>query len=252
MGLDIYVGSLTRYYRRDWETIVQKFGRERGIPVEIVRPDETAEETLSVEATQQAISEWRTSLTAALADHLAEPLNWAESPTAPYFTDKLTWDCYSDLLLWAAYLENPGLSRPHDTIADFGSDPAYLSCSRDSYSGRFLTLLRCEWWLPGEFGFIFPYTPPAGEECWIGSSAKLLADLRALNLETWNLKEPSGQGDWPDMPLRGPLVDCGNEWSEVKEPLDRSMEAGAKFGLGMMLWLARMSVDHSLPMKLDY
>jgi hypothetical protein len=30
MGLDIYVGSLTRYYRRDWETIVQQAGRELG------------------------------------------------------------------------------------------------------------------------------------------------------------------------------------------------------------------------------
>ena len=37
MGLDVYVGSLTRYYAHDWETAVQRLGCEQGIPVVIVR-----------------------------------------------------------------------------------------------------------------------------------------------------------------------------------------------------------------------
>jgi hypothetical protein len=39
MGLDIYVGSLTRYYARDWETVVQKHARESGIKLTVVRPN---------------------------------------------------------------------------------------------------------------------------------------------------------------------------------------------------------------------
>jgi hypothetical protein len=40
MGLDVYVGSLTRYYARDWETIVQKWGRESGTRVEVLHQNE--------------------------------------------------------------------------------------------------------------------------------------------------------------------------------------------------------------------
>jgi len=35
MGLDVYVGSFTRCYMHDWETIVQQVGRLQGIPVQI-------------------------------------------------------------------------------------------------------------------------------------------------------------------------------------------------------------------------
>ncbi|HEY7064501.1 MAG TPA: hypothetical protein VII06_23700 [Chloroflexota bacterium] len=40
MGLDVYVGTLTRYYRRDWSTVVQQWGAAHGVPVQVVRPNE--------------------------------------------------------------------------------------------------------------------------------------------------------------------------------------------------------------------
>jgi hypothetical protein len=64
MGLDVYVGSLTRYYRRDWETFIQQAGRETGMTVQMVylnEPD-TDDEILSEEETRAAILEWRSSL----------------------------------------------------------------------------------------------------------------------------------------------------------------------------------------------
>lgn len=36
MGLDVYVGTLTRYYSGDWELITQRVGRELGLTVEVV------------------------------------------------------------------------------------------------------------------------------------------------------------------------------------------------------------------------
>jgi hypothetical protein len=38
MGLDIYVGSLTRYFLGNWETIIQQYARQTGTAVQIVRP----------------------------------------------------------------------------------------------------------------------------------------------------------------------------------------------------------------------
>ena len=37
MGLDIYAGTLTRYYTQNWKTAVQQFGEAHGIPVQIIR-----------------------------------------------------------------------------------------------------------------------------------------------------------------------------------------------------------------------
>ena len=50
VGLDVYVGPLTRYYLGDWETVVQRLGRERGFPVKTIRPSadqQSAEPKLS-------------------------------------------------------------------------------------------------------------------------------------------------------------------------------------------------------------
>ncbi len=38
MGLDVYVGPLSRYYGGDWETVIQQAAREGGFEVEVIRP----------------------------------------------------------------------------------------------------------------------------------------------------------------------------------------------------------------------
>jgi hypothetical protein len=37
MGLDVYVGPLSRYYGSQWETIIQQYGQERGMGVQVIR-----------------------------------------------------------------------------------------------------------------------------------------------------------------------------------------------------------------------
>ena len=39
MGLDVYVGTFHRYFSGEWETIMQKHGREMGFDVQVFRPD---------------------------------------------------------------------------------------------------------------------------------------------------------------------------------------------------------------------
>jgi hypothetical protein len=38
MGLDVYVGPLSRYYTGQWETIIQQYARQTGMEVRVVRP----------------------------------------------------------------------------------------------------------------------------------------------------------------------------------------------------------------------
>src|SRR5678809_1066963 len=41
MGLDVYVGSVTRYHCGDWQTVVQKFGSDTGLDVQVTRHPES-------------------------------------------------------------------------------------------------------------------------------------------------------------------------------------------------------------------
>ena len=39
MGLDIYAGTLTRYYSHNWKTVVQQWAEENGYSFNCITPD---------------------------------------------------------------------------------------------------------------------------------------------------------------------------------------------------------------------
>ena len=62
MGLDIYAGTLTRYYSHNWKTVVQQWAEENGYTFNRITPDgEPAdnEEELSPAEVQAAVENWR-------------------------------------------------------------------------------------------------------------------------------------------------------------------------------------------------
>ena len=79
MGLDIYVGSLTRYYRGDWETVVARTAREQGIGFKVIRTNpEPPEKITDPHVIRDAVDTWRLSLEAGLRQHLPCGLAWDE------------------------------------------------------------------------------------------------------------------------------------------------------------------------------
>jgi hypothetical protein len=79
MALDIYVGSLTRYYLNDWETPGARLARDFGIPYEVLRtqsePDDAVTDPIIV---RDAVLGWRTALDESLSEHESERLSWNE------------------------------------------------------------------------------------------------------------------------------------------------------------------------------
>jgi hypothetical protein len=73
MGLDIYVGSLTRYYAGDRETVIQKYARETGTPLQVLRPNQTEEEIADNETIRADVIQWRSGL----SESFKEPANWS-------------------------------------------------------------------------------------------------------------------------------------------------------------------------------
>ena len=103
MGLDIYAGTLTRYYTRNWKTAVQKFAEANGIEFQTIRAaqDGSDGEELSADEVREIVTQWRDSIIKGL--NLNPAPVWNEDyDTTPYYTEKPDWDALSSLLLYIA------------------------------------------------------------------------------------------------------------------------------------------------------
>lgn len=237
MGLDIYVGTLTRYYSGQWETLVQQLAHKQGMEVQVIRPGRAEDAINDPDQIRPLVLQWQQLLSEALAEHMEYSVEWDEAVDAPYFTDKPSWDCWADLLLWAAYEEHPEFDLPDGPVEDWRQDVAYVASNDEDFESRYPQLLRrnIELWLPCDFPFVFSTMGLTGREITIGSSVQLMSQLRELNERTW---EASPQ-------LLG-------KWSRTATQANAPIEIGARFAYGILLGLAEKSVEFCLPMKLDY
>lgn len=236
MGLDVYVGSLARYYTGDWETLVQQRAREQGADSVVLRPSSPTKVPDPAEVGEM-VERWREALNGVLSDYLqGEALAWDESEAAPYFTGKPDWDGYAALLLLAAYEENAETSWPQGVPRDWRRDPALQTSSAEDFRwSRYAALLAPELWLPQDFDFIFRFLELRGQEVLIGPSPLFLEQLRYLNDRTFS----ASQRDLA-------------RWRTGEAEAETNFEASAKHGLAVFLDLAESSVEYRLPVKLDY
>jgi len=220
MGLDVYVGSLTRYYVEGPADVVDRVARHRGLTVD----GQAAEEVI-----RSAVLHWRDGLSRWLEGRLDGPLHWDESAPAPCFTDKPGWDGYGGALLLAAHDEHPELPPPALVSADWPDDPAYQAASARGAGSRYNQLLTPELWLPCRFDFTVRTRDITGEEVELGSSVALLDQLELL----------AARYRLDDRPPE-PAAD------------GHSLSAAAGGGLAVLLRLAERSVVCQVPMKLDF
>jgi hypothetical protein len=220
MGLDVYVGSLTRYYVEGPADVVDRVARHQGV----VPDGQAAEEVI-----RSAVLRWRDGLNRWLAGRLDGPLDWDESGPAPCFTDKPGWDGYGGTLLLAAHDEHPELPPPALVSADWPDDPAYQAASARGAGSRYNQLLTPELWLPCRFDFTVRTQDITGEEVEVGSSVALLDQLELL----------AARYRLDDRPPE-PAAD------------GHSLSAAAGGGLAVLLRLAERSVVCRVPMRLDF
>jgi len=230
VGLDVYVGSLTRYYSGDWKLPTQAWAEEMGMPFGLLGDHVTKEgPKRDREEIRDAILRWRVKL----GRRLEETLDWDESDAAPYLTEKPGFEGYAALQLWATCDDHPGL-RPPPTAPWKGVDASAL---RDGVRGgsatRYPNLARpVALWLPFEGGATVQAPNVTDDPVTTGSSPRLLEELRLLNSRTWK-------------------ADPGQLWEYVGTLPDPSLEAEACAAFGLVLKLAEFSVRRRLPMLLD-
>ena len=236
MALDVYVGSLTRYYAGEWENVAEKAARERGAAEEMTRLRGLVDRLQDRRTLQPTIQAWRSLLSESLGNNITRPLDWNETPDAPYFTGRPGWDGFGSLVLWAAYAEHPPLRLPASLPEEWDNDGALLSSNRAGFRSRYSHLVRnVELWLPSPFEFTFEGEDVDGRRVVIGSTMTLCRQLEDLNAATWG-------------------ADFGviASWSQVPPAENAPLELCARYAFGILIELARQAVENKLPMKLDY
>ena len=222
MSLDVYVGSLTRYYVGNWQSVGDKTAQPGKIKKDCERIG-------------KAVLAWREVLGRSLAPHLGEPLGWDESEAAPWFTARPGWDGFGSLVLWAAYAEHPILQRSNALPEEWDDDPALVRSNAEDFRSRYSHLVRnVELWLPSAFEFTFEGEDVDGRRIIVGSSTTLGRQLGELNAATWKMDA-------------GELVALTR-----RRPPGATLSVCARHAMAVITGLVRQAVEYRLPIKLDY
>ena len=95
MGMDIYAGTFTRYYSRNWKTKAQQYAEANGKVIHRITPEaENLDAQDSPEDTQiqKAVSAWTNGLLKALqSNNMDAGLAWVDDNEKPYYTAKPDW-----------------------------------------------------------------------------------------------------------------------------------------------------------------
>ena len=236
MTLDVYVGSLSRYYADEWENLSERTAHERGAPYRIANAGGDPDKTQDAGRIQAAILGWRSLLADSLGSRITIPLDWEEASQTPYFTGRPGWDGFGSLVLWAAYAEHPAVRRPATLPEEWDDDAILLRSNAVEFRSRYSHLVRnVELWLPGSFEVTFEAEDVDSRRVVVGSAEMLRRQLEDLNTATWKAS-PETVAGWARQPPVGTA------------PLEQS----ARYAFAVLIELVGLAVAHRLPMKLDY
>jgi hypothetical protein len=234
MALDVYVGSLTRYYAGGWENRGGEAARGRGTRTS-VRSATRSQDAKSQDRIRARVIDWRAALGKALGDRLAGPLEWDETGDAPWYTDRPGWDGFGSLVLWAAYAEHPALRLPETLPEEWDHDLALMRSTAEGFRSRYSHLVRnVEMWLPVAFEITFEGEDVDGRRVVMGSVGTLRRQLSDLNASTWKAS-PADIGAWGRVP-----------------PKKGTLESCARYAFSLLGDLAQRADANRLPMKLDH
>ena len=253
MGLDIYSGTLTRYYARNWKTSVQKWAEENGMKFNIVRADTSEGEAVPPEEILSDVTSWRDSMIEALSKELSGRPHWAEDiDTTPYFTEKPDWDAVEALTLYTVCM---ALGEPvPETVPknfDVYERPVYKRYAQQQSS--MISLWNGGgWWLPFAESFAFKGYLPTGHEVVLATVGMLKNELMQINSLEWNADEQTILG-WQH--TEGYPADAAYKDGKVKyieKHTEYNTVSLAKFAFSILWQAVRHSEQYGTLIIYDY
>lgn len=259
MGLDIYAGTLTRYYAHNWKTIVQQWAEENGYSFHRITPGgqgSPGEQEMSPSAIREIIEDWWDQTLAAISQPEHKPyVPWPEDNEKPYFTNKPGWDAFGAMLLVAAchsYGEPvpPAVSKNWK----FTEHPLIKRLSEDKE--KVWSLFKgADWWLPLPDSFMFQAPLPTGDQAVIATTAALRLELEKLNSMAWQADEET-ICDWSRTEGYPADVDAGSDGTLSERDHQDSMQYDtwslAKFSFSIFYQALKFAEENQVPVLLDY
>lgn len=261
MGLDLYAGTLTRYYSGDWSTTAQCAAQAAGLPFEIVYTS-GASPWLASDMAARAVDEFRLALSSrwgARFPAFEQPPIWNERGETPYHTDKPDHDGVRSLVLVAAYLERPDLTRPVLLPEPNESDPAYDEAGPRGYYMGNMAVLECHMFLPGQANYVIVAEDPLGAKRFITSVGILRRALDDVNartwlatqelLESWHLRGLIRFG--PTQTVINVHADGRREMTEERTEVYDQLEHNAQYALACFYRACEFAEAHDVPIVVD-
>ena len=249
MGLDIYAGTLTRYYSHDWKTTIRRFAEDHGKSYSRVGPDGSEYDIgpRDPERFRDDVAGWM--------DYILESLErdgggvygrWNDDDACPYYTGWPDWDGFGALLMVTA-CSIYGEPVPATVRKDWRYHEEPLIDMLCGDYGENMTLLSgVTWWLPLPLGFIMDASKPYGEDVRLGTVYGLEGELREINRNVWEADEETILG-WSSPES---LTD---DWMLRRmTSAESDTEALAKVAFSMFYRAARFSREHDVLVILNY
>ncbi len=252
MGLDVYAGTLTRYYTHNWKTAAQQFAEANGMDFQTIRPGRGSEAELSAEEIEKIVTEWR--------DNIIKGLNlnpvqlWNEDyDVTPYYTDKPDWNALNALLLYidAKYSKK---EVPSTITKDF--DAWEHPIIKEFLKTKDFSLSLFDgngWWLPIKKNIMFDYFLPNSEEITLSTSALLLDELKVYNSFEWNADRDTIVS-WSTTEGYPADATFSNEngYKMMTEHKIYNTESLAKFAFSILWQAAEFSLNHGVAVIFDF
>lgn len=251
MGMDVYAGTFTRYYARNWKTVTQKFCEENGLEFRQIRADNTP--PLPAEEIQAGVNDWQNQLVRVLKNSgVAAAETWEENNEKPYYTDKPDWDAFDALLLYAASkLLGKKLPKEFTKRMDISNHPLMKKMSKSNYTGWSLFAGVC-YWIPINDSIMFNLPLANGIAADIGTTALLKFELSKINEIGWNADRETIL-DWrytEGYPEDAAVQDGKVEFKEASSVYDT--ESLAKFAFSILWQAMEFAENERVPIILDF
>lgn len=230
MLIELYVGTLTRYYAEQWHNGHTRAGNPS--PFTGTPNPNTVNDPVEL---QGIIAGWIADASARLKEHLPEPLAWQEGMGPEYRVAELGFPGYGGAIMLAAYTATGYTPRPTAFQPNWNKDPAIEILNADERKKPLWEIINCNIWMPGRFDFGIGMKDPAGMPIRAGSLDTLWAALQHLNEVNWNAA-PSEIETW------------------AGEKLDSSVDfdTQARAGYAAFHGMCRFARERRLPMKLHF
>lgn len=255
MGLDIYAGTLSRYYMRNWKTITQQFCEENGMQYSQIHPTSSEENHASATETESTVKQWQEQLVNALKSSGVEGAKgWVEDyDTKPYYTNKPDWDAFGALLLFATgKLLKVRSPKDYKKNTDYNQVLKIMGIYNTKYRQWSLFSGVC-YYVPIEDRLVFKYPFYNGQESMLSTVACLKYELEKINEACWQADEATIR-DWVNTegyPAEGQMVGNGLLRLLPKRKV-YSTESLAKFAFSILWQAVKFAEKEQVTIVLDY